>query len=363
MSGKSMLFLLILISSMSTYAQDQKKNTVAVLDFEGIGVSKNEASILTERFRSELVNTQAFIVIERGQMDEILSEMGFQQSGCTSSECMVEIGQMLNVHNMVGGTIGKIGNVYTLDVRMIKVETSQILGSVSQDHEGDISGLLKVIKFTASEFSGILTQPSAPATQKSKIGMLQIFSSPADAKVFLNGDEVGATPFRLERLEVGTYQIKIVKRNFEQFEKNVVVTENAIATVRTDLIALYRLSIKSQPSGVKVFVNNKEDGKTPYNRIFRQGQYQIRLVMQNYKNWEDQIQLNDNETLEAELEYTDEYVAKYKPDEGGSSTWLYIAGGAVVIGAAAAILLQPKDETNGQISTTDLPGPPNPPTQ
>lgn len=361
MSFKTVLTLLLAILIMTTYAQDQKKNTLAVLDFEGIGISKNEASILTERFRSALVNTRAFIVIERGQMDEILDEMGFQQSGCTSSECMIEIGQILNVRNMVGGTIGKIGSVYTLDVRMIEVETSQILGSVSQDHKGDISGLLKVIQSTAVQFSGLLTQPSAPLEQGPKTGSLQIYSSPEDATIFINDRKIGETPLKINRVNVGTYQLKLTRKSFEQYEETVIISEKELTTVRADLTALHRLSVQSDPKGASVFINNQEVGKTPFSKVLREGKYQIRLVMQNYKQWQKSITLDDDERVETDLDYTDEYIAKYKPDEGGSYTWLYIAGGAVALGAAAAILLQPADDTGTTTSTTDLPGPPNPP--
>ncbi len=57
------------------------KFTVAVLDFEGRGISQLEAATLTDRLSSELANTDAIILVERNQMSEILDEQGFQQSG------------------------------------------------------------------------------------------------------------------------------------------------------------------------------------------------------------------------------------------------------------------------------------------
>ena len=57
------------------------KQTVALLEFEGRGISQLEAKTLTDRLMSEMVNTDAVIMVERNQMDEILNEQGFQQSG------------------------------------------------------------------------------------------------------------------------------------------------------------------------------------------------------------------------------------------------------------------------------------------
>jgi curli biogenesis system outer membrane secretion channel CsgG len=81
------------------------KQTVALLEFEGRGISQLEAKTLTDRLMSEMVNTDAVIMVERNQMDEILNEQGFQQSGCTSSECAAEVGALLGVQNMVSGSI------------------------------------------------------------------------------------------------------------------------------------------------------------------------------------------------------------------------------------------------------------------
>ena len=81
---------------INIFAQ-QKAKRIAVLDLQGEGVSKSAAKTLTDRLRSKLVNTGAFHVLERDQMDEILGEQGFQQSGCVSDECLVEIGRLVGV--------------------------------------------------------------------------------------------------------------------------------------------------------------------------------------------------------------------------------------------------------------------------
>jgi len=75
-------------------------------------------------------------------MDEILTEQGFQQSGCTTTECAVEVGKMLNVQKMVSGTIGKLGRTWTMDIALIDVETSHIEKSFFQDYKGEIDDYL-----------------------------------------------------------------------------------------------------------------------------------------------------------------------------------------------------------------------------
>ena len=137
----------------------QGKETVAILDFEGRGISEMEAATLTDRLMSEMVNTNAVIMVERNQMEEILQEQGFQQSGCTTAECAAEVGALLGVQNMVSGSFGKLGNTYTIDSKMFSVETGATIRSVSKTYKGEVDGLLPVIEVVAWELTG-LTPPA-----------------------------------------------------------------------------------------------------------------------------------------------------------------------------------------------------------
>ena len=131
------------------------KQTVALLEFEGRGISELEAKTLTDRLMSEMVNTDAVIMVERNQMDEILNEQGFQQSGCTSSECAAEVGALLGVQNMVSGSFGKLGNSYTIDAKMFSVETGATIRTVSKTYKGPVDNLLTVIEVVGWEIVGL----------------------------------------------------------------------------------------------------------------------------------------------------------------------------------------------------------------
>lgn len=135
------------------------KETVAILDFEGRGISQMEAQTLTDRLMSEMVNTDAVIMVERNQMEEIMNEQGFQQSGCTTSECAAEVGALLGVQNMVSGSFGKLGNSYTIDAKMFSVSTGGTIRSVSKTYKGEVDGLLNIIEIVAWELVG-LTPPA-----------------------------------------------------------------------------------------------------------------------------------------------------------------------------------------------------------
>ncbi len=143
------------------------KQTVAILDFEGRGISQMEAATLTDRLMSEMVSTDAVIMVERNQMNEILEEQGLQQAGCTSAECAAEVGALLGVQNMVSGSFGKLGNTYTVDAKMFSVETGATMRSSSKTHKGEVDGLLTIIEIVAWELVGL----QAPADLLAKAGV------------------------------------------------------------------------------------------------------------------------------------------------------------------------------------------------
>ena len=115
---------------------------IAVIDLIGNNVSDNEVKALTDRLRVELFNTKHFKVVERAMMEEILEEQGLQQSGCTTTECIVEVGKLIGVEQIIGGSISKVGNTFSISARIVSVETGNILHTATHDYKGEIDDLL-----------------------------------------------------------------------------------------------------------------------------------------------------------------------------------------------------------------------------
>ena len=121
---------------------DGSVRTLAVMDFSGMGISGGEAQALTERLRVELFNEGSFKLLERGMMETILQEQGFQQTGCVDSECLVEVGKLIGVEWMVSGSISQVGNVLSVSAKIFSVGTGEIVGSATYDARGNIGDLM-----------------------------------------------------------------------------------------------------------------------------------------------------------------------------------------------------------------------------
>ncbi|MFC1547833.1 CsgG/HfaB family protein [Candidatus Neomarinimicrobiota bacterium] len=115
---------------------------IAVVELEAYGISEIEVQALTNRLRVELFQTGRFAVVERDQMRAIMEEQDFQQTGCTTNECLVEVGQLLNVQQIFAGSISKLGEVFSIEVRVIDVLTGEIVNAAIVDVMGAISDVL-----------------------------------------------------------------------------------------------------------------------------------------------------------------------------------------------------------------------------
>ena len=131
--------LILLLIPASSFSQ---KTPIAVLDFDAFGISDMEAAALSNRLRNELFRLGRFNVVDRGMMENILEEQDFQQTGCTSNDCLVEVGKILGAQQMVGGSVSKVGDTFTVSARLVDVASGQLLAVSDFDLRGELDDLL-----------------------------------------------------------------------------------------------------------------------------------------------------------------------------------------------------------------------------
>ena len=254
---KAVLFYvttLLYISGLQGIQENQI--TIAVLTFEAkSGVSKGEASTLSDRLRSMLVGRNIFIVLERGKMNEILEEQGFQQTGCTSTECVVEAGKLLNVQKMVSGSIGKLGKTYTIDLALINVETAQIEKSFFRNYKGEIDGLLEVMESITSQIIQAARGLEQTKVDRENQCILTIDSSPPNAVISINNQEIGRTPYTVNVIKNQLLTIDIKKDNYKTWQKKISLTEDK------EIKAILDKKTTTQTQGTGTFSEGKLDGE------------------------------------------------------------------------------------------------------
>lgn len=135
------LVVIGVLFSTPLFAQTAKP-ILAILDFEGFDISEPEVATLTNRFRANMVQIGNYTVIERGVMEQILQEQDFQLTGCITDECAVKVGQLLGAQYTLAGSIGKVGSTWTVNMRIINVESGVIEKTAFYDTKGAIDIML-----------------------------------------------------------------------------------------------------------------------------------------------------------------------------------------------------------------------------
>jgi len=139
--------------------------TVAVLDFTGFmlgeaGNSVNLGKAVSAMLVTEFSGRDGMRVIERAQLNELLTEQRLALSGRVEEASAVEVGELLGAQYVFHGQVASIGENLRIDIRAVDVETSEVVSVLKKMDK--TAELLGVIVWVADEFSGELnlTPPS-----------------------------------------------------------------------------------------------------------------------------------------------------------------------------------------------------------
>lgn len=138
----------------STVQAQEEKSSIAILPFDAHGsASPDQGRLLGDRIRSMVVQSQNYRVFERDAMDKILKEQGFQVSqNCENTECAIELGKLLSVKEILTGSLSQIGQVYSVQLRIINTETGTIVNEEFLDCECEFKEIM------ASKLQTMLSQ-------------------------------------------------------------------------------------------------------------------------------------------------------------------------------------------------------------
>ena len=225
---KRLFVLLTLIFLVGFSTAEDKQTKIAVFELIPQGVEQSEAGMITDRLRNELLSVNDFTCIEHSQMQQIFEENNVQELDCSTNECAIKIGKLLEVSYVIVGKIGKIGDMYTLHLRIIEVETGKITFSVNKDCKGSIE---TVFTTTTREVVGDI----ANAIKKSRYSCLIISTTPTGATVLLNDKKMASTPYKNEEIEAGTYDIKLKLATYEIIQKTIELQMGGIEELTFDL--------------------------------------------------------------------------------------------------------------------------------
>lgn len=234
------------------------KSTIAILDLKSTTIEANLLVPLANRLSSEIVKTDIYTVVERGEMEAVLREQGFQQSGCTDASCAIQAGQLLNVNFIITGTVDKLGAIYSINVRMVDVATGEIVRNISDDCvDCSIDDfVMKTVRRAALKLAGLEAADNTDdkvsdalkmqhflykGRREGNLGSITFDVKPVQSRVVFDDSAYGSGKILIENVPVKKHQYKVVpeSRRFMPDYGTVRISSGEIADVSVGLRKAY----------------------------------------------------------------------------------------------------------------------------
>ena len=163
----------------SMRAQDaaaDSRPTVAVMHFNNGAIGKAHEELdplrggIADILTSELSGNPGIRVIERDQLDKLVSEQNLSTNGSVDKATAVKVGKLLGVHHMIFGSyVSDRKDRVRFDARSVNVETGQI------EHVETVSGKL-------DDFSDLIATLASKLNSGLKLPAIHVSTSEAAAK-------------------------------------------------------------------------------------------------------------------------------------------------------------------------------------
>ena len=291
------------------FSQDDKMR-IMVLDFGGSGV---EASLLIaayEDLETKLIETNRFIVIDRSTRESRMSELKYQRSGCVTDECIIEIGRELSANYVVNGSINKIGKSFQINIKLVDMEQGEMTEKVTERVKGGEEELfdgieklsLELVRRIVSASGGGASAPvqsMSESTVTLAYGIIEVATTPSNANIVIDGQEVGLSPVRKENIVTGQHRIVIVLPGYETITKIVNVVEGKSSNV-DEILAPQTggLTLISDPIGAKVFLDGQLKGNAPMSiSELPTKDYMVKLTLDHYEETTTRITIEYKQEL------------------------------------------------------------------
>ena len=294
---------------------DQYKPLIAVMPFNPIGVSKNDALVVTGLFETGLVKTESFNVIEQQQVNEILAAQSFTLTGCTDDACAVEFGKLLAAEQIILGDLSTIGGKFVLNVKIIDVELAKNIKADSVETT-KLSEMTAAAELLAFKLAGLTYTEGKNVQIASVFRDVFIETNPAGADIYINGVRKGVSPGLFEQIPLGNIIIEAKKDNlYERSEREI--TKNTISLYITLKETYGNLLIKTAVKDMNVHLDNDSLGKlgTGFFPDLVVGEHRLILDGDGY-HWEGTVVVIANKSITVEAEPKPYGVLQYTIQDG-----------------------------------------------
>lgn len=156
-----------LVDQMITSMEQQQKRKLALLDFTKLdGSVDNFGRYVSEQLITQMFLTRKFEVIERRQLDKILSELKLNLSDLINPENAKRLGKIYGVDAIATGSVTELAATLAVNSRLIETETGRVFAVASARFAKDPD----VLSLIGTQ---VLSPPTGDSRSGSKAGRIE----------------------------------------------------------------------------------------------------------------------------------------------------------------------------------------------
>ena len=250
-----LLILLTIISTAGLSAEEtysSLKINTAFLGFNARDIPLSGADILSDLVREELIKSGKYNVIDREHTEYLLEEIAFQHTDLTDQNSIASIGNLLGVEKLMTGTIGKLGDLSIITLRIMDVETGVIERTETEEFIGMMEELRKPVRIAVQKLLDI------EGIEVDRGTFIHVGSEPEGVNIYVDGLFEGSSPARIKVPGPGEYRVKLYAPGYEEWHQKVEVEDNSTFFVDA------RLLKTDKDSAVDDRVKALQDGRVSF---------------------------------------------------------------------------------------------------
>ena len=169
-------------------------------------------------------------------------------------------------------------------------------------------------------------------------GTLTVVATPVEAKIYVDDAYAGTGSVNVQVSVGAEHRYRVESQDYIKEENSIFFAKSEKKIISVELVPNFGyITVKSEPSGAEVYIDDKKAGTTPYlaRRISR-GQHRVEVRKRGYEPYADVVTININETTRIEdvkLEASNEVVSipqqqeQYSPQQEQYSPQQEYGGG------------------------------------
>lgn len=206
------------IIDMTSKPISRFEKRIAIFPFDdGQGGAALGESI-SEMLTTYILKNTSLKVVERANLDKIIEEQKLGLTDIMSPEGARKIGKLLAIDVIILGNATVFGDYCTVDARAVNVETGEVLVTESTDLSKQEPLRKAVAKL---EMAGKKLQALYQGE-----GFLVVNSEPSEAIIYLDEQEKGQTPLRIDNVSNGRHTLRLSKKGYSDDERTIIVGQN-----------------------------------------------------------------------------------------------------------------------------------------